>query len=92
MIKYNSITHDLLMVAKVFTTPFSAEEALRVVVTLEKPSRVERSAQILVKYGFLEEFPEKKYLITSSGRQELFNLIRAKGLGDRQKILDDDDL
>jgi hypothetical protein len=92
MIKYNSITHDLLMVAKVFTTPFSAEEALRVVVTLEKPSRVERSAQTLVKYGFLREFPNKRYAITESGRQELFRLVKVKGLSDRQKILDNDDL
>jgi hypothetical protein len=92
MIKYNSLTHDLLMVAKVFTKPFSAEEAIRIVVALEKPSRVERSAQTLIKHGFLQEFPEKKYLITGSGRDELFKMIRAKGLGDRQKRLDDDDL
>lgn len=79
------------MVAKIFTKPFSAEEALRVVATLEKPSRVERSAQTLIKFGFLQELPEKKYLITDSGRDELFEMIRAKGLSDRQETLNYND-
>jgi hypothetical protein len=79
MIKFNSVTHDLLTVAKVFKKPFTAEQALRIMVTLKNPSKVKSSADILINHGFLKGFDDGTYLITGAGCSELFRLIAKKG-------------
>ena len=84
MIKFNSVTHDLLTVAKVFKKPFTAEQALRIMVTLKNPSRVKSSADILINHGFLQGFDDGTYLITGAGCSELFRLIAKKGQTDRK--------
>ena len=84
MIKFNSVTHDLLTVAKVFKKPFTAEQALRIMVTLKNPSRVKSSADILINHGFLQGFDDGTYLITGAGCSELFGLIAKKGQTDRK--------
>lgn len=75
-IKYNSATHDLLSVAKVLDRPFIAEEAMKVMVSLSKESRVRESADILVKHGLLRHINEG-YEITDDGRQHLYRMVAA---------------
>lgn len=83
MIKYDSKTHDLLMVAKIMKQPFSPEEAIYVIPQLDKPSRVKESAATLIKYGLLEQCDDGKYMITKEGREELFAIIERNSQGHR---------
>lgn len=73
-IKYNSASHDLLSVAKVLNRPFAAQEAMKVMVSLSKASRVHESADILVKHGLLRQVDEG-YEITDDGRRHLYQMV-----------------
>lgn len=91
MIKYDSNTHTLLKVAKIMREPFSPEDAIHVIPKLDKPSRVKESARVLVKGGFLEEHPDGRYMITQTGKEELFAIV-ARTARQRMHPPDDDDL
>jgi predicted transcriptional regulator of viral defense system len=79
-IKYNSKSHDLLKVAKVFNRPFTVKDVRHILCVFEKDSRVKESANILIKHGFLEIINEDCYLITPSGREELYKIVRYNSL------------
>lgn len=80
MIKENSATHDLLQVAKVLARPFGAKEAMSVMVSLDRPSRVRDCANILAKHNLLEIMGSDKYLITEYGRKYLYSMVSLKNI------------
>lgn len=75
MIKFNSATHDLLQVAKSMGRPFSTQEAMRVMVSLDKPSRVKECANILIVNGLLQEISPAEYEITERGEKHLYFMV-----------------
>lgn len=79
-VKYNSKSHDLLRVAKVFNGPFTIKDVRHILCVFEKDSRVKESANILIKHGFLEIINEDCYAITPNGREELYKIARYNSL------------
>lgn len=75
-IKYNSKSHDLLKVAKVFDGPFTVKDVRHVLCIFEKDSRVKESAEVLIRHGFLSSVGEDCYAITPDGRKALYDILR----------------
>jgi hypothetical protein len=72
MFKKDSPTHDLLGLAKVFNRPFTPSEVLKILATLDRESRVVRSAELLTRHGCLRDVGNGAYMITEFGRDTLY--------------------
>lgn len=79
-IKYNSKSHDLLKIAKVFNGPFTVKDVRHILAVFDRDSRVKESAEILVTHGLLMRVDENSYAITQKGRDGLFELVRQYSL------------
>ena len=79
-IKYNSKSHDLLKVAKVFNRPFTVKDVRYVLAVFDRDSRVKESAEILMSQGLLMRVNENSYAITQKGRDGLFELVKQYSL------------
>lgn len=79
-IKYNSKSHDLLKVAKVFNRPFTIKDVRHVLAVFDRDSRVKESAEILMSQGLLAKVNENSYAITPKGREGLFELVKQHSL------------
>lgn len=83
MIKFNSATHDLLQISKVFNRPFTAKEAMKVMVSLDRPSRVHQCADVLIKDGLMGREDDGSYVITDNGRKYLYLMVSINNRGFR---------
>jgi hypothetical protein len=79
-IKYNSKSHDLLKIAKVFNRPFTVKDVRHILAVFDRDSRVKESAEILITHGLLMRVDENSYEITPKGRDGLFELVRQYSL------------
>jgi Mn-dependent DtxR family transcriptional regulator len=79
-IKYNSKSHDLLKIAKVFNRPFTVKDVRHILAVFDRDSRVKESAEILITHGLLMRVDENSYEITPKGRDGLFELVRQHSL------------
>lgn len=79
-IKYNSKSHDLLKIAKVFNGPFTVKDVRHILAVFDRDSRVKESAEILVTHELLMRVDENSYAITQKGRDGLFELVRQYSL------------
>jgi hypothetical protein len=75
-VKYDSKSHNLLKVAKVFNGPFTIKDVRHVLCIFEKDSRVKDSAEVLVKHGFLRVVNSDCYAITPEGRSALYKIAK----------------
>jgi Mn-dependent DtxR family transcriptional regulator len=79
-IKYNSKSHDLLKIAKVFNGPFTVKDVRYVLAVFDKDSRVKESADILISHGLLVKIDDNSYAITPEGRRGLFEMVKQHSL------------
>ena len=79
-IKYNSKSHDLLKIAKVFNRPFTVQDVRYVLAIFDRDSRVKESANILISHGLLVKIDDNSYAITPEGRQGLFEMVKQHSL------------
>lgn len=75
-IKYNSKSHNLLKVAKVFNKPFTVKDVRHILCIFDKDSRVKESADVLIRHGLLEKVCDEAYVITPNGRAALYEIVK----------------
>lgn len=75
-IKYNSVTHDVLVYAKMIKRPFRAPEPMVVFARMDRLSKVNRSINMLIKEGLLKDCGDENYEITKSGIDRVYFLAR----------------
>jgi hypothetical protein len=75
-IKYSSVTHDILRFAKMIKRPFTATEPMHVFARIDRLSKVERSIDTLIKYGYMKDCGDKFFQITAAGIGAVYELAR----------------
>lgn len=78
-VKYNSVSHDVLVYAKMMRRPFSAHEPMIVFARMDRLSKVQRSIDMLIKDGLLKECPDGRAEITQLGIDQIYLLARKHG-------------
>lgn len=73
-IKKESLTHDILRLAKMFNKPIGVEEVLTVYGYVDRPSKVQRSFEILYRYGLVDISEPGRFIITPMGIDSVFKM------------------
>ena len=78
-IKHNSVTHDVLVYAKMVNKPFKPSDPMVIFARMDRISKSERSVKTLVEHGYLKDCGEGKYMITLTGIDQIYVLARRNG-------------
>lgn len=74
MIKKESMTHDVLRLAKMLKRPIDVKEVRRVYGYIDRDSKVNRSFEVLFRDGLVDVVGENSIVINQSGISKVYEM------------------
>jgi predicted transcriptional regulator len=79
-IKHDSVTHDILVYAKMMNKPFKPTDPMVIFAKMDRVSKIERSIKTLIEHGYLKDCNDGQYMITLSGIDHIYVMARRLGI------------
>ena len=84
-IKHDSVTHDILVYAKMMNKPFKPTDPMVIFAKMDRVSKIERSIKTLIEHGYLKDCNDGQYMITLSGIDCIYVMARRHGIKETRR-------
>lgn len=75
-IKSESLSHDVLKLAKMLKGPIDLKTVMSVYGYIDRPSKVNRSFEVLYKHGYVNTVGDGMFQVTPLGVEEVYKLAK----------------